>query len=267
MQPDVAVLDSAAMPEYPILNRGRQFGLAIIAIGAALAMLLALILDRLDKRIRYTHQVAQDLKLDIIGAVPHAGKERVANPLDVMQLIESFRLLRLNVSYAGTGDRPLMLTVTSASAGRIAHRDSNLALSFAGGGYKTLLIDGDLRRGCLHTTFATDRRPGLVDVLRGTVPLSECLRATPDSKLTLLPSGSRFASAPELPTSVAFHDLIKSLKTDFDVIIIDSPPLAAGMDPWTLSVSRLATRFSSFAWQRPTVDLHGKGSNRWSASR
>jgi capsular exopolysaccharide synthesis family protein len=238
VEPDVAVLDSAAMPEYPILNRGRQLGLMVIAGGLAVALLLALLLDRFDKRIRYTNQVAQNLRLNTIGAVPHAGQQRTPNPLDVMQLVESFRLLRLNVSYAATNDRQLMLTVTSAGPGEGKSLVSaNLALSFAGGGYKTLLIDGDLRRGSLHTTFATDRRPGLVDVLRGTVPLADCLRPTSEPQLTLLPSGSRLASAPELLTSAAFHQLIKDLQADYDVVLIDSPPLAVGMDPYALCVS------------------------------
>ncbi|HEY2378000.1 MAG TPA: polysaccharide biosynthesis tyrosine autokinase [Gemmatimonadaceae bacterium] len=238
VEPDLAVLDSAAMPEFPILNRGRQLGLMVIAGGLLAAVLLALVLDRLDKRIRYTHQVTQNLRLNVIGAVPHAAQRRTPKPLDVMQLIESFRLLRLNVSYAATNDRQLMLTVTSAGPGEGKSLVSaNLALSFAGGGFRTLLVDGDLRRGRLHTTFATDRRPGLVDVLRGTVPLNECLRPTSEPSLTLLPSGSRLTSAPELLTSVAFQQLMKTLQADYDVILIDSPPLAAGMDPYALCVS------------------------------
>lgn len=238
VESDLAVLDSAGMPEFPILNRGRQFGLIVIAAGLAGALLLALALDRLDKRIRYTHQVSRYLRLNVIGAVPHTAQQRTPNPLDVMQLVESFRLLRLNVSYATMNDRQLMLTVTSAGPGEGKSLVSaNMALSFAGGGFRTLLIDGDLRRGCLHTTFATDRRPGLVDVLRDTVPLNECLRATSEASLTLMPSGTRLASAPELLTSPAFHQLIKRLKADYDVILIDSPPLAAGMDPYALCVS------------------------------
>jgi capsular exopolysaccharide synthesis family protein len=238
VEPDVAVLDSAAMPEFPILNRGRQLGLMIIVGGLAAAILLALLLDRLDKRIRYTHQVAQNLRLNVLGAVPHAAQRRTPKPFDVMQLIESFRLLRLNVSNAATNDRQLMLTVTSAGPGEGKSLVSaNLALSFAGGGFRTLLVDGDLRRGRLHTTFATDRRPGLVDVLRGTVPLKDCLRPTSEPSLTLLPGGSRIASAPELLTSSAFHQLINTLQADYDVILIDSPPLAAGMDPYALCAS------------------------------
>jgi len=76
VEPDVAVLDSAAMPEYPILNRGRQLGLMVIVGGLGLALLLALLLDRIDKRIRYTNQVGENLRLSTIGAVPHAAQQR-----------------------------------------------------------------------------------------------------------------------------------------------------------------------------------------------
>jgi polysaccharide biosynthesis transport protein len=238
IEPDLAILDAAGAPEAPISNRGRQF-FVLAAFGSiAGAMALAVLLDRLDKRLRYVQQIGDRLRLSIIGAVPHTSHTGKSDPANVARLLESFRSLRLNVCYAANQARPLMFTVTSASASEGKSLVSaNLALSFAEGGYRTLLIDGDFRRGCLHATFATDRRPGLVDVLIGSVGFAEALRPTSHPKLSLLPRGSRLATAPELLVSESFHRLVTGLASDYDVVLIDSPPLAAGMDPHALCVA------------------------------
>lgn len=238
IEPDLAVLDSAGVPEAPISNRGRQFFFMTVLASIVGALGLAVLLDRLDRRLRYVQQIGDKLGVGIIGAVPHTGQAGKSDPDTVAHLLESFRSLRLSLCYAAPQSRPLMLTITSASAAEGKSLVSaNLALSFAEGGYRTLLIDGDFRRGCLHATFATDRRPGLVDVLIGAVGLSDALRQTSHPKLSLLPRGSRLASAPELLVSESFHRLVGNLGSDYDVVLIDSPPLAAGMDPHALCVA------------------------------
>lgn len=236
--PDLSILDSASMPTAPVSNRGRQVFLLGVLGGLAGAIVLALLLDRLDKRIRYTRQVPARLRLNVIGAVPHTQSRRKPDPLDGLPLLEAFRSLRLNVTYAAAQSWPLLVTITSTSVGEGKSLvSSNLALSFAESGYRTLLIDGDLRRGSLHSTFGADRRPGLADVLRGACGLGDALRATSHAKLMLLPSGSRLAAAPELLASPAFDRLIQQVQSNYDVILIDSPPLSAGMDPHALCVA------------------------------
>lgn len=262
VSPDLAILDSATTPEWPITNRGRQVFAIIALAGLAGAFGLAVLLDQLDKRLRYIQQVPRRLRLPIIGAVPHAPKRRKPGAADAAQLVESFRSLRLSVTYAAARDRQLMLTVTSAGAEEGKSLVSaNLALSFAEGGYRTVLVDGDVRRGSLHATFGTTRRLGLADVLRGSVMVTECLRPTSHPNLELLPSGSRLANTPELLTSDAFRQLIERLQMDHDIILIDSPPLAAGMDPHALCVAtgnvlfvtRLAQTNGDFARQKLDV--------------
>lgn len=259
VEPDLSVLDSAGMPESPIANRGRQVFFGAIFASLAGAILLAILLDQFDKRVRYLPQIPGQLGLHIIGAVPHIEKRRKPDPLNAVQIVEAFRSLRLNVTYTAPPDRPLMLTVTSAGTSEGKSLVSiNLGLAFAEAGYRTVLVDGDLRRGSLHSAFAVERRPGLVDVLRGATPLTDALRPTSHTKLLLLPSGSRQASAPELLTSESFSQLIQQLRSEFDVVLIDSPPLAAGMDPHALCVAtgnvlfgvRLAQTDRDFAKQK-----------------
>jgi receptor protein-tyrosine kinase len=131
---------------------------------------------------------------------------------------------------------PLMLTVTSPSSGDgKSFVCSNLALSFVSAGYQTLLIDGDVRRGSLHQIFSLKAQPGLTDFLSGSAGLDDVLRST-DNGLTVIASGTRGDRAPELLASKRMIELMTStLKDRFDVIIVDSAPLSAGIDPLVLA--------------------------------
>ena len=110
-------------------------------------------------------------------------------------------------------------------------------MSFAEAGYKTLIIDGDIRRGELHRMFGIDRRPGLLDYLTGASRKDEIIRATSHKGLSVIPCGTRRHQGPELLGSGAMGQLMAELKTQYNVIIIDSPPLGAGIDPFVLGTS------------------------------
>jgi tyrosine-protein kinase Etk/Wzc len=131
-----------------------------------------------------------------------------------------------------------MFTISSPGAGDGKSLvSSNLALSFAEAGYRTVLVDGDTRRGQLHAMFGANRRPGLLDYLGGDAPLDAVLRNSTHEKLTLIPCGTRRHRGPELLHSQAMLQLITDLRERFDVIIVDSPPLGAGVDPFVLGAA------------------------------
>ena len=114
---------------------------------------------------------------------------------------------------------------------------SNLALAFAEAGYRTLLIDADTRRGALHEVFAAQRRPGLIEVLSGEVPRAEVLHPTSQERLMLLPCGGRRTTNPELIASAALPRLLSELVREFSVIIVDGPPLSAGIDAFAIGAA------------------------------
>jgi capsular exopolysaccharide synthesis family protein len=200
---------------------------------------LAVLLDRLDKRFRYPEQASSELGLSILGAIPAIPKPRNGKKVDhteMHQVIEAFRSVRLNLAHSFNPEEPICLTISSPSPGDgkslVA---ANLALSFAEGGYRTLLIDGDIRRGDLHRTFSAERRPGLLDYLGSSqLPLERVFRETSHERLTLIPCGTRLQYGPELLSSARMADLIARLRDQFEVIVADSPPLGAGIDPFLL---------------------------------
>lgn len=235
---DLSVLDFAVPPAHPNSNDApRLFLLAVIAsIGAAAA--LAILHDRVDRRFRYPEQATRDLRLSIIGTVPRfrAHRSESAQLEAMSQALESFRTLRLGVRYQFALDAPVILTVSSPNSNDGKSMVSaNLAIAFASAGHPTLLIDGDVRAGGLHQTFDLPVTPGLVEYLSATATMDGVIRSSASDNLFILPRGARANHAPELLVSDRMSSLIQAACQKFEVIIIDSPPLVAGVDAYALS--------------------------------
>jgi tyrosine-protein kinase Etk/Wzc len=237
--PDTRVLDPAAAPRYPVRDTAaRIIAMAFLgSLGAALG--LVVLLDRLDPRFRYPSQVSRELGLTILGALPHlprARKGEELRPAAAGPLIESLRGVRLTLLTLAEGRAPLAFAISSPGSGDgKSFLSSHLAFAFAEAGFRTVLVDGDIRCGRLHQRFGADRRPGLSDILQGSASLGDALRTTGYTGLQILPCGSRAQLAPELLASTAMESLMDELRGRCDVIICDTPPLSAGIDPFVLA--------------------------------
>jgi polysaccharide biosynthesis transport protein len=238
--PDVSILD----PALPAASAQRNVKAILVGGGflgaVGLGVVIALLFDMLDHRFRYPEQIADELGLDVMGAIPTVPKpgEGDKDPDAVLQSVEAFRGLRMNLHHMFDAP-PVMLTISSPGVGDGKSMiSSNLALSFAEAGFRTLLIDGDIRRGKLHSIFGIERRPGLLDYLSGDVDAAHVMREVPvHGALTLIASGTRRHRGPELLTSARLPALLNMVRSKFDVIIVDSAPLAAGVDAYALSVA------------------------------
>ena len=232
---EVFVQDSAVAPFKPTSNTALQIIPAGLALGLGLGLVLAILLDLFDSRVRYPEQVSSDLRLDIIGAIPLVNPGRPSVE-EQAQLVESFRTLRLSLRHQFTAGEPVSFTVTSTgpSEGK-SFVSSNLALSFAEAGFRTVLVDGDTRRGAIQQAFGVPQKPGLVDYLQGASTLEETVYSTSYDRLSLVPCGTRHRQAPEMVTTAAMESLLDELRARFDVVIVDSPPLGAGTDAYALA--------------------------------
>jgi capsular exopolysaccharide synthesis family protein len=238
--PDVSILDSAVAPLKPASNTAPMILLMVIGGSLAFAIVLAILLDLVDKRFRYPEQATHELGLDILGTIPtiRRGKNGATRMEDEAQLVEAFRGLRLNVRNAANGSGPVTLAISSPGPGDGKSLiSSNLALAFAEAGYKTLLIDGDIRRGQLHSTFSVPQRPGLVDHLTGDIVVEDVIRETSHANLFLIPCGTRRHRGPELLAADTTVKMIRALRSRFDAIIVDTAPLGAGIDPYALGAA------------------------------
>lgn len=229
--PDVRVLDRAEPPTIPDRDARIRTALIFLLAGLGAGIGLSIFLDRADSRVQYATDVTKRLGLDILGTVPVIGNGSTGGGESTRQAVESFRSLRVNLEFAYGAGKPLALTITSPDQGEGKSTvTANLAISFAAIGRRTLVIDGDTRKGDLHRILDVPRKPGLTDFLREDVSLSETVQTTKFPRVHLIASGSRSQSSPELLASGKLGDLLGELWRRYDVILVDSPPLGAGAD-------------------------------------
>jgi capsular exopolysaccharide synthesis family protein len=234
--PDVRVLDRAVTPQNPMRNFSVMLLIGGMGGGFGLAIGIAILLDKFDRRVRYPDQVTRGMGLTILGTLPRLKSSPAGmRGDDAAQMVEALRTIRLNLVYAYGTAGPIVLTVTSPGSGDgKSFLASNLALTFADAGQKTLLIDGDIRRGALHRVLNVNRKPGLIDYLCGQSPRDAIIQPTRVANVDFLGCGTRKLGGPELLASQAMSQLLIALRGSYSVIILDCAPLGAGVDPLVL---------------------------------
>jgi capsular exopolysaccharide synthesis family protein len=232
----VEVVDHATLPPNPAgLGLAEQLALGLL-VGLMLGAGGAYLAERLGSAIARRAQVEQ-LGMSVLGVITHLDGDpngKGANSADAV--IEAFRGIRLGVTNAHDAPGPIVVAVTSPGSGDgKSFVSSNLALAFAYASHRTLLVDADLRRGALHRQLNLLRQPGLTDFLFGAASRERVVQTTSYPSLDFLASGSRRPDAPELVASTQMAGLVTSLRSTYDVIVVDTAPLGAGVDALTLA--------------------------------
>lgn len=239
--PDVRVLDYATPPRSPTNAKHGQMLIVLAGLGSmGLALMGVGFLDRNSPRLYEPGEVTGDLGLLMLGTVPHlrnGRRRRVARGVEALA-VEAFRNVRLNVETAFGRAGPVVVAVSSPGTGDgKSFVASNLAISFVLRGLRTVLIDGDLRKGCLHDNFEGGRRsPGLTEYLAGEASDGSIIQEVGINgrRLEFIGCGRRLESAPELLQTRQMSDLFGQLRRGFDVVIVDTSPLAAGVDAFVM---------------------------------
>ncbi|TWU07548.1 polysaccharide biosynthesis tyrosine autokinase [Stieleria varia] len=108
---------------------------------------------------------------------------------------------------------------------------SNFAVSFAQLGLKTVVVDADLRRPSIHRYFSVSKTGGLCDVLEGRLQLADVIKDTDAEKVSVITAGSSSKMPAELLQMEKLDELLEELKQQFDVVLVDLPPVLAVSDP------------------------------------
>ncbi len=233
---DVRILDEATVPFSPSKDPRIQLFLLFSLGSLGLVLAGVVVFDRLNPKLVYPEQVTGGLGLPVLGAIPRARQHLQSGVGSAAHLVEAFRSLRLNLMHAtgSAGSRALTISSPGSGEGK-SFITVNLALSFAEQGHRTLLIDGDLRRGTLHHLLGVNRKPGLTDFLQGSVQASQIVQATAYPHLHVICSGTRTTAGPELLGSETMAELLAELRSEYAVILVDSPPMGACVDPLVLA--------------------------------
>ncbi len=253
--PSVRVIDPAILPTRPIRpNIPLSLGMALL-LGLVLSAGAAFAREHLDTSVR----TRDDLRLalagaPVLGTIPrmreaHAlegARWRLRGRTPAMNgngwaarletardpggaVSEAYRSLRTNLAFArpGTAVRVVVLTSPNPGEGKSTSA-ANLATSLAQQGVRCLLVDADLRRGALHELLRGPREPGLSDVLVGRARFDDGVQAvTPNGGpgFAFLPAGTAPPNPAELLGSPHMRGLLDRLRTDYDFVLLDAPPL------------------------------------------
>lgn len=243
--PDARIVERADVPPYPAGPKRKLIVALTAVLGMALSFGIAILLDLATPGILRAGDAERALGLRQLAAVPRllrqgdglvdpAGSVRLAvsDPFGVVA--STIRRLRLEIERQRSGGAPRIVLVGSTLPGEgktvVA---SNLAHHYAMAGARVLLIDGDMRQGRLSARLGMQGCPGLLDCLLQGTPAEQAIVHDPSCGLYLLPAMSgagHVAPAAEVLAGPAFAMTLARLRSQFDLIIIDAPPILPVVD-------------------------------------
>ena len=245
---NVQIIDIARVPNSPI--RPRVFmNIAIVGmLGLMIGLGLVLLIEYLDNTIKTPEDVLKHMQLSVIGSIPDfngdtsKGKNKkrttrlIGSPSIKAPVTEAYKTLRTNIQYSNLDNNLKVILVTSStqSEGKTS-TSSNLAISMAQSDKKVLLIDCDFRRSNVHKVFHILNVKGLTNVLAENLDYHEILNSVGLPNLDILTSGPKPPNPSEILGSARMEAFIKKVSEEYDVIILDAPPILPVADSMVLS--------------------------------
>jgi succinoglycan biosynthesis transport protein ExoP len=179
-------------------------------------------------------QLQESVPLPLIGTIPHIPRKRrsmaraavVAQPRVRAMVTESIDSTRATVLFKlqETGGRSVMITSSVAGEAK-SSVSGHIGISLARAGFRTLIIDSDMRRPTLHRVFDVHRSPGFSDVMLGKCGLDDVVQPSQLQNLFILSAGDWIPAASAKLAAGAWSELLRDAKDQFDIVIVDSPPV------------------------------------------
>lgn len=242
---NVRVVDTAVEPVKPIKPRKLLVLILSLFVGGFIGTLIALLRNMLRTGIKDSGQIENELDLPVYATVPRSPiqesrikilKKKKSIPILAVKnsddiAIESLRSIRTAIHFAlaNAKNNIIMIAGPSPEVGK-SFISTNLATIFAQGDKRVLLIDADMRRGYIHKYFDVDVKPGLSELLSGQADLQKVLHKTQVANLDVITRGKSPTNPSEILSSNQFKELLEQLQSQYDHIIIDTPPVLAVTD-------------------------------------
>ncbi|BGE81392.1 tyrosine-protein kinase [Staphylococcus petrasii] len=138
---------------------------------------------------------------------------------------ERFRGIRSNIMFSGAEETTSIIVTSEKPAAGKSIVSANVAITYAQAGYKTLIIDGDMRKPTQHYVFEVSNYDGLSNLIIGKSDIDQAIRSTRVENLDLLTSGPVPPNPSELIASEKFEKLLNILLDSYDFVLIDTPPV------------------------------------------
>ncbi len=226
---DVRIVDYPMIPTAPVLPKKVQTIFISIILGSLLGLFLTLSLYYIDDSVKFSTEVETILGKPCVGKIPpfsnHDGGKYSTliihkNPLSPEA--EAFKKLRFNVDILTKGF-PKIIAVTSIieNEGKSTIA-ANLALAYSLAGYRTLVIDGDLRKPSLHKIFEVPNEHGFTELITKSI-----LKPYPSThqNLFVLPAGENSLNVLKILDAFDLKKIRELLTENFDIVILDTPPV------------------------------------------
>ncbi len=220
----------ADVPEFP--SRPRVFlNMALgIFFGIVMGVGVAFFIEYLDTSVKTMEDIERYFDLPVLAVVPKGTGILMDLPPDAMDA-EPYRILRTNIEFNRKAKDMKILTLVSGGAGEGKSTTlSNLAYTFAQSGLKTLIVDADLRRPSQHRIFGFSNSRGLTDYLSKGVPISDLIMDTKVERLQMVPSGKLPPGAIAMLNSRRMSELLDELRSMYDMVLVDAPPILGVSD-------------------------------------
>lgn len=235
--PNTRVIDPATPRRTPIAPKPMQTYILAIGMGLLLPGLSVFLREALDTKLQLERDLTEAVGLPVFGRIAKSSKKAsiVVSRDNRSGVAEMFRLLRTNLSFMLPRDRSAVILLTSGVSGEgKTFVSSNLGYSLALGSRRTVLVGADLRKPRLSSALQSNDAPktnaGLSSYLVGESAYEDLLLPTENDKLFYIQSGPIPPNPSELLLRKELGELIQRLKEDFDVVIIDSPPVGLVTD-------------------------------------
>lgn len=243
---NVRLVDTAMMPEQPVKpNRPVIVALSLLAglfLGVVIAFLRKAMMGGLDS----PEKVEQVAGIPVFATIPHSKRQRelyqqvsakhqkvplLANVSSTDVAVESLRNFRTALQYALPTFKNNVVMITGATPGMgKSFVSANLAAIMAATGKKVLLIDADLRNGLLHLYFGFGRHDGLSDAIAGARNPEQVVHKGVIENMDFITTGTLPQHPAELLLRPSFATIIEKLSTQYDLVLIDAPPILAVAD-------------------------------------
>ena len=248
---NVRIVDVAVAAIEPVKPQ-RALILALAgALGLMAGLALAFVRNSLRPGIKDPSDIEHQLGLNVFATVPHSkAQETLAAAIKLRKpgaqllatshpddpCIESLRSLRTALQFAmlDASNNIVLISGPTPNIGK-SFASANFAAVLGAGGKRVLLVDADMRKGHMHQYFGVERGLGLSDLITGSQPLSKVLRAGVAPQVDLITTGTLPPNPAEVLLSPATAQQLQALAAQYDIVIIDTPPVLAVSDVLVLA--------------------------------
>lgn len=258
---DAQLISRAVPPDHPFAPRlGLSLAVAfVLSFGLGSAVLL--VKEMFDRGFRSLGQVQEMLGVTGIGMVPLIKVSKGESPHpraleDHSAFAEAIRTIRTALLLAGEKSSPLRTVMTvSAQPGEGKTSTSlSLAVQSNHSGRPTIVVDCDMRRAMLDSYIGTKHDTGLADYLAGQAELGAIIHIDDATGTPFIPAGTRPANPSDLLASPRMDQMLTRLKTQFDLVILDTPPLLAVSDSLAMA-RKVDGALLMISWARTRRDV------------